>query len=247
MQIVIAGKSHPADDEGKRLIQELVQFTDDPEVRHRIVFLPNYDIAMAQQLYPGSDVWLNNPLRPLEACGTSGMKAALNGALNLSHPRRLVGRVVRRRERLGDPRPPTASTTPIGATTSRPTALYDLIEHQVAPRFYDATRTACRSWLASMLHTSPPSARRCSPPGWCASTWSGSTYPPPGGLGDDGRRLRRGARPLGVEGARAGRLAGRLRGARGVGWGSTTPRRWAMCCMRASSSVRWSRRMSRSK
>ena len=84
VQLVIAGKSHPADDEGKRLIQKLVQFADDPEVRQRIVFLPNYDIGMAQQLYPGCDVWLNNPLRPLEACGTSGMKAALNGALNLS-------------------------------------------------------------------------------------------------------------------------------------------------------------------
>ena len=84
MQLVIAGKSHPADEGGKKLIQEIVRFADDPEVRHRIVFLPNYDIAMAQPLYPGCDVWLNNPLRPYEACGTSGMKAALNGGLNLS-------------------------------------------------------------------------------------------------------------------------------------------------------------------
>ncbi|MDQ1604002.1 MAG: glycogen phosphorylase, partial [Actinomycetota bacterium] len=84
VQLVIAGKAHPADDGGKKLIQELVRFTDDPRVRHRIAFLPNYDIAMAQTLYPGCDVWLNNPLRPLEACGTSGMKAALNGCLNLS-------------------------------------------------------------------------------------------------------------------------------------------------------------------
>jgi glycogen phosphorylase len=84
VQLVIAGKSHPADDGGKRLIQELVRFADSEDVRHRIVFLPNYDIALAQPLYPGCDVWLNNPLRPLEACGTSGMKAALNGALNLS-------------------------------------------------------------------------------------------------------------------------------------------------------------------
>ena len=66
------------------LIQEMVRFADDPEVRHRIVFLPDYDMAMARVLYPGCDVWLNNPLRPLEACGTSGMKAALNGGLNLS-------------------------------------------------------------------------------------------------------------------------------------------------------------------
>ena len=84
MQFVIAGKSHPADDEGKRLIQQLVQFAQQPEVRERIVFLPDYDIGMAELLYPGCDVWLNNPLRPLEACGTSGMKAAMNGALNLS-------------------------------------------------------------------------------------------------------------------------------------------------------------------
>ncbi len=84
MQLIIAGKSHPADDGGKKLIQQLVQFADDPEVRHRIVFLPDYDIGMARLLYPGCDVWLNNPLRPLEACGTSGMKAALNGGLNLS-------------------------------------------------------------------------------------------------------------------------------------------------------------------
>ena len=84
MQLIIAGKAHPADDGGKKLIQEIVRFADDPEVRHRIVFLPNYDIAMAQPLYPGCDVWLNNPLRPYEACGTSGMKAALNGGLNLS-------------------------------------------------------------------------------------------------------------------------------------------------------------------
>ena len=84
IQLVIAGKSHPADETGKQLIQQMVRFADDPEVRHRIAFLPNYDIAMAQYLYPGCDVWLNNPLRPFEACGTSGMKAALNGALNLS-------------------------------------------------------------------------------------------------------------------------------------------------------------------
>ncbi len=84
VQIVIAGKSHPADDGGKQLIAQMVKFADDPAVRHRIAFLPDYDIAMARFLYWGVDVWLNNPLRPLEACGTSGMKAALNGALNLS-------------------------------------------------------------------------------------------------------------------------------------------------------------------
>jgi len=84
VQLVVAGKSHPADDGGKALIQEIVHFADDPAVRHRIVFLPDYDMSMARYLYWGCDVWLNNPLRPLEACGTSGMKSALNGGLNLS-------------------------------------------------------------------------------------------------------------------------------------------------------------------
>ena len=84
IQIVIAGKSHPADEGGKALIQQMVQFADAADVRHRIVFLPDYDISMAKPLYPGCDVWMNNPLRPYEACGTSGMKAALNGAANLS-------------------------------------------------------------------------------------------------------------------------------------------------------------------
>jgi starch phosphorylase len=84
VQIVVAGKAHPADDGGKALIQQMVQYSDSPDVRRRIVFLPDYDMALARTLVQGCDVWLNNPLRPLEACGTSGMKAALNGALNLS-------------------------------------------------------------------------------------------------------------------------------------------------------------------
>ncbi|MBV8928642.1 MAG: alpha-glucan family phosphorylase, partial [Mycobacteriaceae bacterium] len=84
IQLIVAGKSHPADDGGKALIQQVVKFADDAGVRHRIVFLPDYDMSMARLLYWGCDVWLNNPLRPLEACGTSGMKSALNGGLNLS-------------------------------------------------------------------------------------------------------------------------------------------------------------------
>ena len=84
LQLIVAGKSHPADDAGKALIQQVVRFADAPDVRHRIAFLPDYDMSMARLLYWGCDVWLNNPLRPLEACGTSGMKSALNGGLNLS-------------------------------------------------------------------------------------------------------------------------------------------------------------------
>ncbi|MBD0744827.1 alpha-glucan family phosphorylase [Streptomyces sp. CBMA152] len=137
VQIVVAGKAHPADDSGKRLVQELVRFADDPRVRHRIVFLPDYGMAMAKRLYPGCDVWLNNPLRPLEACGTSGMKAALNGCLNLSV---LDGWW----DEWFEPDFGWAIPTADGAATDEDrrdqleaTALYDLIEDRVAPRFYD--------------------------------------------------------------------------------------------------------------
>jgi starch phosphorylase len=84
VQIVMAGKSHPKDEIGKGMIREIIQFAKDPLVRHRVVFIPDYDMQIARMLYQGCDVWLNNPRRPLEACGTSGEKAALNGALNVS-------------------------------------------------------------------------------------------------------------------------------------------------------------------
>ena len=96
LQLIVAGKSHPADDGGKALIQQVVKFADRPEVRHRIAFLPDYDMSMARLLYWGCDVWLNNPLRPLEACGTSGHEERAQRRAEPVHPRRLVGRVVRR-------------------------------------------------------------------------------------------------------------------------------------------------------
>jgi starch phosphorylase len=84
VQFVFAGKAHPADVPGKEMIQQVEQFARQLDVRHRFVFLPDYDMQVARHMYHGCDVWLNNPRRPQEACGTSGMKAALNGALNCS-------------------------------------------------------------------------------------------------------------------------------------------------------------------
>ncbi|WP_427016395.1 alpha-glucan family phosphorylase [Pseudarthrobacter sp. P1] len=138
IQLVIAGKSHPADDAGKKMIQDLVRFTDDPEVRHRIVFLPNYDIAMARTLFPGCDVWLNNPLRPLEACGTSGMKAAINGSLNLSV---MDGWWDELYDGENGWAIPTANNgaSPQERDDIESAALYELLETQVAPRFYGDT------------------------------------------------------------------------------------------------------------
>ena len=153
VQIVIAGKSHPADEEGKRLIQKLVQFASAPELRTRIVFLENYDIAMAQLLYPGTDVWLNNPLRPLEACGTSGMKAALNGSLNLSI---LDGWWAEFYDEENGWAIPSADSAGDSAERDKleAEALYDLIEHQIAPMFYDRGDDGVPTrWVQSIRHT----------------------------------------------------------------------------------------------
>jgi starch phosphorylase len=84
VQFLFAGKAHPADESGKDIIRQIVAFAADIDVRHRLVFLEDYDIAVARALLQGADVWLNTPRRPQEACGTSGMKAALNGGLNCS-------------------------------------------------------------------------------------------------------------------------------------------------------------------
>ena len=153
VQIVIAGKSHPADDEGKRLIQKLVEFSQEPEIRKRMVFLPNYDIAMAQLLYPGTDIWLNNPLRPLEACGTSGMKAALNGSLNLSI---LDGWWAEFYDEENGWAIPSADSAGDSAERDKLEAnsMYDLIEHQIAPRFYDRGDDGVPTrWVESIRHT----------------------------------------------------------------------------------------------
>jgi starch phosphorylase len=84
VQFIFAGKAHPRDNEGKELIKRIFQFASKPEVRDRFVFLEDYDMHLARHLLQGADVWLNTPRRPFEACGTSGMKAAVNGVLNVS-------------------------------------------------------------------------------------------------------------------------------------------------------------------
>ncbi len=84
IQIIFSGKSHPRDNGGKELIKQIFHFARDPAIRRRIIFLEDYDINIARLLVQGVDIWLNNPRRPFEASGTSGMKAAVNGALNVS-------------------------------------------------------------------------------------------------------------------------------------------------------------------
>jgi len=84
VQFIFAGKAHPKDDEGKEFIKRLFQFASRPEVADHFIFLEDYDMHLARHLLQGADVWLNTPRRPFEACGTSGMKAAINGVLNFS-------------------------------------------------------------------------------------------------------------------------------------------------------------------
>lgn len=153
IQIVVAGKSHPDDEQGVSLIQRLVQFSDDPKVRDRIVFLPDYDMGMAHVLVPGCDVWLNNPLRPLEASGTSGMKCALNGALNLSI---LDGWWDEMYDGSNGWAIPTADGVddPVRRDQIEAAALYDLIENTVAPRFYERDDEGIpRRWIEMIRHT----------------------------------------------------------------------------------------------
>jgi glycogen phosphorylase len=84
VQLIFSGKAHPRDNEGKAIIKRINDFARNSALRHRIIFLENYDPHIARHLVQGADVWLNTPRRPLEACGTSGMKAAINGVLNVS-------------------------------------------------------------------------------------------------------------------------------------------------------------------
>jgi starch phosphorylase len=150
IQFVFAGKAHPADHEGKELIKSIVNFSRDPAVRRRMVFIENYDINVARYLVQGVDVWLNNPRRPYEASGTSGMKAAANGVLNCSildgwwvegySPD--VGWAIGRGEDYSDPNYQDQVES---------MALYDILEKQIVPLFYQRTfDNIPRDWIARM-------------------------------------------------------------------------------------------------
>jgi starch phosphorylase len=136
VQFIFAGKAHPRDNEGKDLIKQLFQFANRPAVRERFVFLEDYDMHLARHLLQGSDVWLNTPRRPFEACGTSGMKAAINGALNFSildgwwceGYRETTGWSIGNGEEYEDHAYQDAVESQ---------ALYNLLENEVVPCFYD--------------------------------------------------------------------------------------------------------------
>ncbi len=135
VQLIIAGKAHPADQAGQDLIQEWVQFSRQPETRPHIIFLSDYDTLLAEHLVQGVDVWINTPRRPWEACGTSGMKVLVNGGLNLSvldgwwadaHTPEVGWALGDGQEHGDDPRRDAVEAD----------ALYDLLEREVVPEFY---------------------------------------------------------------------------------------------------------------
>ncbi len=150
IQIIFSGKAHPHDIPGKNLIKEIVHFASRPEIRSRIVFLENYDMNIAQYLVAGADLWLNTPRRPLEASGTSGMKAAINGALNCSvldgwwaeayNPG--IGWAIGNGEEYEDEELQDEIEIK---------ALYNLLEHEIIPTFYDRGLDGLpRSWIGMM-------------------------------------------------------------------------------------------------
>lgn len=152
IQLLIAGKAHPADEGGKRLLQEMAEFANDPELRHRIAILPNYSMSMAAVLCAGADVWLNNPIRPQEASGTSGMKVALNGGLNLSISDGWWDELYDGYD--GWVIPSSGINDPLRRDHIEAAALYDLLEQQVVPAFYDQDESGFSlRWAEQVRHS----------------------------------------------------------------------------------------------
>jgi len=150
VQIIFAGKAHPQDLPAKEIIRSVIHFASDPRIQNRLVFIEDYDINVARYMVQGVDVWLNTPRRPLEASGTSGMKAAANGALNVSvldgwwnegySPD--VGWAVGSGEVYGNPEEQDRVECE---------ALYNLLENEIVPMFYERDRGGLpRAWISMM-------------------------------------------------------------------------------------------------
>jgi starch phosphorylase len=150
VQLIIAGKAHPADQAGQSLIQQWTRFIRRPETRPHVIFLSDYDMLLTEQLVQGVDVWINTPRRPWEACGTSGMKVLVNGGLNLSELDGWWAEAYTPETgwALGDGREhgddPAWDAVEAGA-------LYDLLERQVIPEFYTRDKKGIpTAWVARM-------------------------------------------------------------------------------------------------
>src|SRR5690242_17533670 len=156
VQLVIAGKAHPKDQPGKSFIREVVQFSHDPDLWKNVVFVEDYDMKVAREMIQGVDLWLNNPRRGEEACGTSGMKAAINGNPNLSI---LDGWFDEAYENsggwaIGEREPYSEDQDALHAS-----AIYYLLENEIVPMFYERREQTPREWIRrvkqSLMYISP--------------------------------------------------------------------------------------------
>jgi starch phosphorylase len=150
VQLVIAGKAHPRDEEGKALVRAWWEYSLRPDVQNRVVFLSDYDMALAGQLVQGVDLWINTPRRPWEACGTSGMKTLVNGGLNLSERdgwwaeayRPEIGWAIGDGQEHGDDPARDAREAE---------QLYDILEKEIVPCFYERDRRGIpTAWVGRM-------------------------------------------------------------------------------------------------
>ena len=161
VQFIIAGKAHPADNAGKQIIREIRHFAREADVRASLIYIEDYDMNVARYMVQGVDCWLNTPRRPMEASGTSGMKSAINGGLNISVldgwwceavELGLNGWSIGQGESYSSPEDQDAVESE---------ALYDILEHEVAPLFYDRPSSdgLPRNWIARMK----TAIRTCAP------------------------------------------------------------------------------------
>ena len=150
VQLIIAGKAHPADEPGQALIRQWLQFIRGTDARNHVIFLADYDMGVAEELVQGVDVWINTPRRPWEACGTSGMKVLVNGGVNLSQLDGWWAEAYKPEVgwAIGDAQTHTDDTVWDDRDAG---ALYDLLEREVVPQFYGRDAAGIpTAWLARM-------------------------------------------------------------------------------------------------
>ena len=158
VQFIFAGKAHPADNPGKEFIQALYKFSQDPDLKGKVVFLEDYDMNVAKHLVQGCDIWLNNPRRPLEASGTSGEKASLNGCINFSVLDGWWREAWDGRNgwAIGDETEYGSDDASLKAQDDNDSqSLYDTLEFEIAPRYYD-DRAAWLETVRSAIRTVAP-------------------------------------------------------------------------------------------
>lgn len=150
VQLVLAGKAHPADKEGQALIQQWMHFIERPEVRPHVVFLEDYDVQVSKEMVRGVDLWINTPRRPWEACGTSGMKTLINGGLNISELDGWWAEAYCSKVgwAIGDSREEDDNAATDAANAAQ---LYDLLENEIVPEFYQRNEEGIpTAWVARM-------------------------------------------------------------------------------------------------